>query len=146
MPVYATAVGGFEWATNLAISRYCQNLFWYPRAGSITVQPFEFTPILCAAHDTSMETGKFKLFNRLSRTRDALVADYLGLTRAQKYGTAKFEELQFIVIVQHDINIGASIGVVNTNTPASITIDGMIEKADKLMYQQKQTGKKEGLR
>lgn len=47
---------------------------------------------------------------------------------------------------QHEINIGASIGVVNTNTPASITIDEMIEKADKLMYQQKQTGKKEGLR
>lgn len=93
-----------------------------------------------------METGKSKLFNRLSRTRDALVADYPGLTRDQKYGTAKFEELQFIVIEQHEINFGASIGVVNTNTPASITIDEMIEKADKLMYQQKQTGKKEGLR
>jgi GTP-binding protein len=42
--------------------------------------------------------GKSTLFNRLTRTRDALVADYPGLTRDRKYGTAKFEELQFIVV------------------------------------------------
>lgn len=30
--------------------------FWYPRAGNITAQPFEFTPILRVAHDTCMET------------------------------------------------------------------------------------------
>ena len=42
--------------------------------------------------------GKSTLFNRLTRTRDALVADFPGLTRDRKYGTAKFEELQFIVV------------------------------------------------
>ncbi|MFT4937037.1 MAG: GTP-binding protein [Paraglaciecola sp.] len=42
--------------------------------------------------------GKSTLFNRLTRTRDALVADFPGLTRDRKYGTAKFEEFQFIVV------------------------------------------------
>ena len=42
--------------------------------------------------------GKSTLFNRLTNTRDALVADFPGLTRDRKYGTAKFEERQFIVI------------------------------------------------
>ena len=32
--------------------------------------------------------GKSTLFNRLTRTRDALVADFPGLTRDRKYGQA----------------------------------------------------------
>ena len=42
--------------------------------------------------------GKSTLFNRLTNTRDALVADYPGLTRDRKYGLAKFEKRQFIVV------------------------------------------------
>jgi GTP-binding protein len=42
--------------------------------------------------------GKSTLFNRLTRTRDALVADYAGLTRDRKYGEGTFEERRFIVI------------------------------------------------
>ena len=42
--------------------------------------------------------GKSTLFNRLTRTRDALVADYPGLTRDRKYGQAKYQGLQFIVV------------------------------------------------
>jgi GTP-binding protein len=42
--------------------------------------------------------GKSTLFNRLTNTRDALVADFPGLTRDRKYGTAKFELRQFIVV------------------------------------------------
>ncbi len=42
--------------------------------------------------------GKSTLFNRLTRTRDALVADFPGLTRDRKYGQAKVDELEFIVI------------------------------------------------
>lgn len=42
--------------------------------------------------------GKSTLFNRLTRTRDALVADFPGLTRDRKYGQAKYESLQFIVV------------------------------------------------
>jgi GTP-binding protein len=42
--------------------------------------------------------GKSTLFNRLTHSRDALVADYPGLTRDRKYGQAKYEGLQFIVV------------------------------------------------
>ena len=42
--------------------------------------------------------GKSTLFNRLTRSRDALVADYEGLTRDRKYGEAKLEDKHFIVI------------------------------------------------
>ena len=42
--------------------------------------------------------GKSTLFNRLTNTRDALVADYPGLTRDRKYGQAKFDSRQFIVV------------------------------------------------
>ncbi|ATG75942.1 ribosome biogenesis GTPase Der [Zobellella denitrificans] len=42
--------------------------------------------------------GKSTLFNRLTRTRDALVADFPGLTRDRKYGQARVGELEFIVV------------------------------------------------
>lgn len=42
--------------------------------------------------------GKSTLFNRLTNTRDALVADFPGLTRDRKYGQASFEQRQFIVV------------------------------------------------
>ena len=42
--------------------------------------------------------GKSTLFNRLTRTRDALVANFPGLTRDRKYGQAKIGELEFIVV------------------------------------------------
>ena len=42
--------------------------------------------------------GKSTLFNRLTRTRDALVADFPGLTRDRKYGQANYDGFQFIVI------------------------------------------------
>jgi GTP-binding protein len=42
--------------------------------------------------------GKSTLFNRLTQTRDALVADYAGLTRDRQYGDAVFESKRFIVV------------------------------------------------
>ncbi len=42
--------------------------------------------------------GKSTLFNRLTRSRDALVADYEGLTRDRKYGEALVDDKRFIVI------------------------------------------------
>lgn len=42
--------------------------------------------------------GKSTLFNRLTRTRDALVADYPGLTRDRKYGQAQLNGQHYIVI------------------------------------------------
>jgi len=42
--------------------------------------------------------GKSTLFNRLTRTRDAIVADQPGMTRDRKYGTATFGERDMILI------------------------------------------------
>ena len=42
--------------------------------------------------------GKSTLFNRLTRSRDALVADFSGLTRDRKYGEGRIGEIPFIVI------------------------------------------------
>lgn len=42
--------------------------------------------------------GKSTLFNRLTKTRDALVADFPGLTRDRKYGRALFDGREYIVI------------------------------------------------
>ena len=42
--------------------------------------------------------GKSTLFNRLTKSRDAIVADYAGLTRDRHYGNAKQGRYEFIVI------------------------------------------------
>jgi GTP-binding protein len=42
--------------------------------------------------------GKSTLFNRLTHSRDALVADFPGLTRDRKYGLAEFEGQAYTVI------------------------------------------------
>jgi len=42
--------------------------------------------------------GKSTLFNRLTRSRDALVADFPGLTRDRKYGTGSMFERDYLLI------------------------------------------------
>ncbi len=42
--------------------------------------------------------GKSTLFNRLTKTRDAIVAEYAGLTRDRKYGEAKWQGRTYIVV------------------------------------------------
>ena len=42
--------------------------------------------------------GKSTLFNRLTKTRDAIVADYAGLTRDRHYGTGVQGKREYIVI------------------------------------------------
>ena len=42
--------------------------------------------------------GKSTLFNRLTRSRDAIVADHAGLTRDRHYGNARLGQQAFIVI------------------------------------------------
>ena len=42
--------------------------------------------------------GKSTLFNRLTRSRDALVANLPGLTRDRQYGAGKFQDVSFIAI------------------------------------------------
>ncbi len=42
--------------------------------------------------------GKSTLFNRLTRSRDALVADYPGLTRDRQYGTGRTGKHPYIIV------------------------------------------------
>ncbi len=42
--------------------------------------------------------GKSTLFNRFTQSRDAIVADYAGLTRDRHYGNAKLGKREYIVI------------------------------------------------
>jgi len=42
--------------------------------------------------------GKSTLFNQLTRSRDALVADYPGLTRDRRYGYAQIDTTTFVVV------------------------------------------------
>jgi GTP-binding protein len=42
--------------------------------------------------------GKSTLFNRLTKSRDALVANYSGLTRDRKYGEAEVDGKRFVVV------------------------------------------------
>ena len=42
--------------------------------------------------------GKSTLFNRLTKTRDAIVADFAGLTRDRHYGNATIGGREFIVV------------------------------------------------
>jgi GTP-binding protein len=54
--------------------------------------------------------GKSTLFNRFTRSRDALVADLPGLTRDRQYGHATFKEQPFIIIDTGGIT-GGEVGV-----------------------------------
>lgn len=54
--------------------------------------------------------GKSTLFNRFTRTRDALVADLPGLTRDRQYGHANLNEHPFIIIDTGGIT-GGEVGV-----------------------------------
>jgi GTP-binding protein len=42
--------------------------------------------------------GKSTLFNRITKSRDAIVADYAGLTRDRHYGDARLNGIEFIVV------------------------------------------------
>ncbi len=42
--------------------------------------------------------GKSTLFNRLTRTRDAIVGDLSGLTRDRQYGEAKWQGRTYILV------------------------------------------------
>ena len=48
--------------------------------------------------------GKSTLFNKLTKSRDALVADYAGLTRDRKYGDGKLGEIDYLVIDTGGLN------------------------------------------
>jgi len=56
--------------------------------------------------------GKSTLFNRITKSRDAIVADYSGLTRDRHYGDARLGAQEFIVVDTGGFEPEKPIGVV----------------------------------
>lgn len=74
--------------------------------------------------------GKSTLFNRLTRSRDALVADYAGLTRDRKYGEGRVGASPYIVIDTGGIT-GDEEGIDYKMAEQSLTA---IEEADVVLF------------
>ncbi|CAM3727841.1 ribosome biogenesis GTPase Der [Rouxiella silvae] len=74
--------------------------------------------------------GKSTLFNRLTKTRDALVADFPGLTRDRKYGRAEIEGNEFIIVDTGGID-GTEDGVETRMAGQSLLA---IEEADIVLF------------
>lgn len=55
--------------------------------------------------------GKSTLFNRMTKTRDAIVADFAGLTRDRHYGSGKQGQHEYIVIDTGGFEPDASSGI-----------------------------------
>lgn len=55
--------------------------------------------------------GKSTLFNRLTKSRDAIVADFAGLTRDRHYGNAKLGKREFIAIDTGGFEPDAASGI-----------------------------------
>ena len=74
--------------------------------------------------------GKSTLFNQLTRSRDALVADFPGLTRDRKYGEARLGNRPCIVIDTGGIS-GDEDGIDSQMAGQSLTA---IEEADAVLF------------
>jgi GTP-binding protein len=74
--------------------------------------------------------GKSTLFNQLTRSRDALVANFAGLTRDRIYGEAKIGSKPFIVIDTGGIN-GDEAGIDTQMAGQSLAA---IEEADAVLF------------
>ncbi|MEQ8262840.1 ribosome biogenesis GTPase Der [Pseudohaliea sp.] len=73
--------------------------------------------------------GKSTLFNQLTRSRDALVADLPGLTRDRKYGEGRSDDHRFIVIDTGGIS-GDEAGIDVAMASQSLAA---IEEADRVL-------------
>ena len=74
--------------------------------------------------------GKSTLFNQLTRSRDALVADFPGLTRDRKYGESRVGSRPFIVIDTGGFT-GEEAGVESSMAQQALTA---IEEADVVLF------------
>lgn len=74
--------------------------------------------------------GKSTLFNRLTKTQDALVADFPGLTRDRQYGEASYNEKPFIVVDTGGIGVD-DIAVDNLMSKQSAIA---LDEADVVMF------------
>ena len=69
--------------------------------------------------------GKSTLFNRLTRSRDALVADYPGLTRDRRYGYARHAGRPYLVIDTGGLGAGGDLEPL-----VEKQVDAALEQAD----------------
>ncbi|KAA1194377.1 ribosome biogenesis GTPase Der [Pseudohalioglobus sediminis] len=74
--------------------------------------------------------GKSTLFNQLTRSRDALVANFPGLTRDRKYGEARLGDRPFVVIDTGGIS-GDEHGIDSEMAEQSLVA---IEEADAVLF------------
>lgn len=74
--------------------------------------------------------GKSTLFNRLTRTRDALVANFPGLTRDRQYGEASHDNRHFIVIDTGGIT-GTEEGI---DSPMAGQSMAAVDEADLVLF------------
>jgi len=73
--------------------------------------------------------GKSTLFNRLTRSRDALVADQPGLTRDRKYGVGKLGNKPYVVVDTGGISGGEGIDEVMEQQ-----VQSAIDEADHIIF------------
>ncbi|MDG6778442.1 ribosome biogenesis GTPase Der [Thiomicrorhabdus sp. zzn3] len=74
--------------------------------------------------------GKSTLFNRLTRTRDAIVADYPGLTRDRQYGTGRVGHSDYIVVDTGGLS-GETEGV---DPLMAGQVEAALEEADAVLF------------
>ncbi len=74
--------------------------------------------------------GKSTLFNRLTRSREALVANFPGLTRDRKYGEAKHGEHRYVVVDTGGIT-GEEEGIDSAMAKQSLQA---VEEADAVLF------------
>ena len=75
--------------------------------------------------------GKSTLFNRLTRTRDALVADMPGLTRDRHYGIGRVGDRDYLVVDTAGFDPVAKSGIMHEMTQQA---ERAIEEADVLLF------------
>ena len=73
--------------------------------------------------------GKSTLFNRLTRTRDALVADFPGLTRDRQYGIGKVGPAPYVVVDTGGISGGTGVEALMERQ-----VQQAIDEADHLLF------------
>ena len=74
--------------------------------------------------------GKSTLFNRVTRSRDAIVADYPGLTRDRQYGTGRVGSRPYIIV-----DTGGLSGEVEGVDPLMAgQVTSALEEADSISF------------
>jgi GTP-binding protein len=74
--------------------------------------------------------GKSTLFNRLTRTRDALVADYPGLTRDRRYGIGRIGPAPYLIVDTGGLTLESTGLDVVTQRQVALALD----EADHLLF------------